>query len=330
VAMGMGLVEIDRAGLEQVVTNLLVNALQAVRRGGTIWLSGSRAGKRYLIVVEDNGPGIPASVLPHIFDPFFTTKPTGEGTGLGLSVSLGIVEQYGGTLRASNLGDADDVHVPATGPARRFRGARFVIELPVSPPNGGVEARERPAADSPGHVRTVARVQPKEAVGSLHAAAPAPRAGATAGGAAGVVRAGKASEPCGASEPNGGGCRVLIIDDEEPIRRVVRRFLERRGCVVEDAADGELGLARLLDEARPAFDLILCDLNMPRLSGMALHTRLVQESPALTRGLVFSTGDTVAPGTNEFLSHTDRPVLEKPFELSKLGALLDDCILARS
>jgi C4-dicarboxylate-specific signal transduction histidine kinase len=78
------------------------------------------------IEVRDTGPGIPEDVLPKIFDPFFTTKPPGEGSGLGLSVSYGIVAELGGRLRAENH--------PAG-------GASFVVELPTGEPAAG----ERPA-----------------------------------------------------------------------------------------------------------------------------------------------------------------------------------------
>jgi two-component system sensor histidine kinase HupT/HoxJ len=69
--------------------------------------------------VRDTGPGIPDDALSRIFDPFFTTKPPGEGSGLGLSVSYGIVTELGGILRAHNCDDG---------------GASFVVELPLGEP----------------------------------------------------------------------------------------------------------------------------------------------------------------------------------------------------
>jgi len=100
----------DAHQLQQVVLNLILNAEQAIlgsgvggRRTGDhirITTSARRMGEatRVLVQVADNGPGIPAAVLPRVFEPFFTTKKVGEGAGLGLSVSYGIVEQHGGRL----------------------------------------------------------------------------------------------------------------------------------------------------------------------------------------------------------------------------------------
>ena len=84
--------------MEQVLMNLILNAIQATRDGGTITIRTRAHDENCEVIVEDTGCGIPAHVLPHIFDPFFTTKGTGEGTGLGLSVSLGIVERHGGRI----------------------------------------------------------------------------------------------------------------------------------------------------------------------------------------------------------------------------------------
>jgi signal transduction histidine kinase len=79
--------------------NLLTNAAQAMGdRGGTIRVSTQSRDGRVLLIVSDDGPGIPADVLPRIFDPFFTTKDVGEGSGLGLSIVHGIIERHGGQI----------------------------------------------------------------------------------------------------------------------------------------------------------------------------------------------------------------------------------------
>ncbi len=89
---------VDRHMMEQVVMNLILNAIQATKDGGTITISTRAHDENCEVIVADTGCGIPSHVLPRIFDPFFTTKGTGEGTGLGLSVSLGIVERHGGRI----------------------------------------------------------------------------------------------------------------------------------------------------------------------------------------------------------------------------------------
>ncbi|HSE52806.1 MAG TPA: ATP-binding protein, partial [Gemmatimonadales bacterium] len=110
--------EVNPSALEQVLTNLAVNAFQAVGANGTVTISAQLQQGRLALIVEDNGPGVPEEVLPRLFEPFFTTKATGKGTGLGLSVSHAIIEQHGGTLRAENR----------SGPG--IRGARFTVLLP--------------------------------------------------------------------------------------------------------------------------------------------------------------------------------------------------------
>jgi PAS domain S-box-containing protein len=108
---------LDRHMFEQVLMNLILNAVQAIRGGGVITIRTKQSGDRCAIEIEDTGCGIPSSVLPRIFDPFFTTKGTGEGTGLGLSVSLGIVERHGGTIQVdSEVG----------------KGSMFTVWLPMT------------------------------------------------------------------------------------------------------------------------------------------------------------------------------------------------------
>ncbi|MGH7313815.1 MAG: GAF domain-containing protein [Candidatus Rokuibacteriota bacterium] len=111
----------DGHQLQQVVVNVLTNAHQAMRetqvRRLTITTRYDRTRSLVSLQVEDTGPGIPAEVQARIFEPFFTTKPLGHGTGLGLSLCLGIVESHGGTMSVDG---------------RPGRGAVLTVELPVA------------------------------------------------------------------------------------------------------------------------------------------------------------------------------------------------------
>jgi PAS domain S-box-containing protein len=84
--------------LVQVFVNLILNSIQAAEKGGQIQVVATENNSAVDVFVIDDGPGIAAANLPRIFDPFFTTKPVGMGTGLGLSVSQGIVKHHGGTI----------------------------------------------------------------------------------------------------------------------------------------------------------------------------------------------------------------------------------------
>ena len=105
--------------INQVFMNLLMNASHAIAKQGDIVLATQRLGDHAVqVVISDSGSGMPPEVLAHIFDPFFTTKPVGQGTGLGLPISQGIVTKHGGKLEvASELG----------------KGTSFTITLPIDP-----------------------------------------------------------------------------------------------------------------------------------------------------------------------------------------------------
>ena len=96
----MPLLLLDEKKMKQVFMNLIMNAKDAVGKSGTINLSTEydRSTKQIIIKVADTGYGIKKKNLSRIFDPFFTTKPIGEGTGLGLSVSYGIIKNHGGKI----------------------------------------------------------------------------------------------------------------------------------------------------------------------------------------------------------------------------------------
>lgn len=112
------LVTVDANQIKQVFVNLLINAFQAMARGGRITLKTAVDSAAGLMVVSvaDSGPGIPEKIIDRIFDPFFTTKETGRGTGLGLAVSYGIIKKHGGDITVeSRMGD----------------GALFSLQLPL-------------------------------------------------------------------------------------------------------------------------------------------------------------------------------------------------------
>jgi signal transduction histidine kinase len=90
------------AQLNQVFMNLLINAAQAIDEHGRIVIRTGESDKEVWVEIEDSGKGIPAENLDRIFDPFFTTKPVGSGTGLGLSLSYGIVRDHGGRIEVKS------------------------------------------------------------------------------------------------------------------------------------------------------------------------------------------------------------------------------------
>jgi signal transduction histidine kinase len=98
--------------LNQVWTNLLANAIEALGESGTITITTSRDGDALMVDVADDGPGISAEARPHIFEPFFTTKDVGQGTGLGLDTARRIVvERHGGTIAFDSEPGATVFHV---------------------------------------------------------------------------------------------------------------------------------------------------------------------------------------------------------------------------
>ncbi|HUF34845.1 MAG TPA: ATP-binding protein [Gemmatimonadales bacterium] len=131
----------DRYELQQVLLNLVTNAVQAVSllpagRPRGIRLITERQQGEAVLRVRDTGPGVPPHLVPHLFTPFFTTKAPGEGTGLGLSLSYGLVKAHGGLLTYESAAEG---------------GAEFRITLPCDPdapgaPAGEATATERPAA----------------------------------------------------------------------------------------------------------------------------------------------------------------------------------------
>ena len=142
-------ININPQDMGRVILNLINNAFYAATlplQGGrvnpdykhvpTVWVSSKKSGDKVLISVKDNGPGIPQEIVDKIFQPFFTTKPTGQGTGLGLSLSYDIVKAHGGEIKVetkhieglpADLSVRNEVKAEASAQA----GSEFIIVLPV-------------------------------------------------------------------------------------------------------------------------------------------------------------------------------------------------------
>jgi signal transduction histidine kinase len=103
--------------LLQVLMNLTVNARDAMPRGGKLSLQTLALDTGVMLIVEDTGAGMDEATLTSLFEPYFTTKPAGHGTGLGMAIVYGVVQQFGGWIRVeSEVGE----------------GTRFLIRLPVA------------------------------------------------------------------------------------------------------------------------------------------------------------------------------------------------------
>ena len=158
----------DPQQMQQVFLNIILNAEQALegQGGGRLIVrtrsreaSGPDRGARgsILIEFEDDGPGIPLTVLPRIFDPFFTTKEVGKGTGLGLSIAYGYVAEHGGQIWAEN-----------NPPPRK--GCTFYVELPVVPQEPAEEeAPEAVRREPPPRPARILVVEDEQTVAELYA-----------------------------------------------------------------------------------------------------------------------------------------------------------------
>ncbi|TWU00957.1 sensor histidine kinase [Stieleria varia] len=111
--------EIDQAQMQQVVTNLINNAVQSDDSGVEVVISLQDRGDKFQLTVTDNGRGMDQDTLSHLFEPFFTTKPVGEGNGLGLAISHGIVSEHGGEITVDST--------PGSAPGH---GSTFLVTVP--------------------------------------------------------------------------------------------------------------------------------------------------------------------------------------------------------
>jgi CheY-like chemotaxis protein len=119
--------------------------------------------------------------------------------------------------------------------------------------------------------------------------------------------------------PIGEGRRALLIEDDHAVRLSMRRYLERFGWQVEEAADGTAGVTRALSES---WDVVICDLRVPGSSGIEIHDSVAAVNPALAKRFVLVSGDAASSEVRAFRERTGVVILEKPFELRILGAAI--------
>ena len=250
----------DANRLEQVIVNLLSNALDALRsvnppRRLIVDSFPDDTGGRVCVTVTDNGPGVAPEIAPRLFRPFASTKGV-RGTGLGLYISRQLVREAQGELDLVK-------HVQS--------GARFLVWLPSA---------RQPVPRAPAATPQATPLPPPAPAGTLS------------------------------------GIRVLLVDDEELIRRPMARFLTKRGAEIKEAADGLAALERLAEGFEP--QVILADLRMPRMDGAEFYQHLQAQRPALAERLLFLSGDiTHLAGRGLAEVPRDR-VLVKPVELAVL------------
>jgi CheY-like chemotaxis protein len=267
------IVQADPTRIQQMVTNLALNAQDAMPQGGLLcielerikiergklpFLSEIETGEWIRLTVSDTGVGIEPNVLPHIFEPFFTTKGPGVGTGLGLAQVHGIVGQHDGYIDVKSWED---------------EGTTFTIYLPAL----SVRPVQLPASD-------VAAI-------SL-----------------------------------GDGQKVLVVEDEDPLREALVATLEQLGYRVLAAANGREAL-EVLKQHEVA--LVLSDVVMPEMGGIALFYAI--KRLGLTMPMILLTGHPLQKELEDLQADGLNACLLKPPSLEQLArvvaqALKNECV----
>jgi two-component system, cell cycle sensor histidine kinase and response regulator CckA len=260
----LGRVLADPTQIEQVLTNLVINASDAMPGGGKLRVDASNVeldqdfthrfaypvhpGRYVRLAITDTGSGMDPDTLAHIFEPFFSTKDRDKGTGLGLATVYGIVKQSGGYIWVYSEPD---------------EGTSFKIYLPRT---------DRTPAPPPG--------EPATGVGTYT-----------------------------------GSETVLVAEDQDGVRSLIRRGLERAGYRVREADSGIEAL-RIFEQDPDAIDLLITDVVMPAMGGRELCDRVHAIRPELR--VLFMSGYAENEIARRGALNPDMHFLEKPFEHTAL------------
>jgi two-component system cell cycle sensor histidine kinase/response regulator CckA len=252
----LGRVSADPGQVEQVLMNLVVNARDAMPKGGVltietgnIQLDSNYAGRHVnvkpgpyiLLAVSDNGAGMDEATQARLFEPFFTTKSSGKGTGLGLSTVFGIVKQSGGSVEVYT---------------EQGRGTSVKVYLPRI---------DQPVSVDPESSR---------------------------------------------KKPKRGSETILLVEDDEMVRTLVRETLQREGYKILDAP-GPLEARRIAEQFRPPIQLMITDVVMPKVSGRELAEQLSRKRPDMK--VLYMSGYTDNAVLNSGILEKEVAFLQKPF-----------------
>ena len=232
--------------LREVFVNLIVNAVDAMPKGGKLCVCCRRENDRLILKFCDNGMGMADDVRQKIFEPFFSTKGA-HGTGLGLSVSYSIIERHAGSISVSS---------------EPGQGTIFMIDLPAAVPEESVEEVETITSDL------------------------AP-------------------------------LRILVVDDELPVRETLAEMLTAVRHKVELAGSGQEALQKMRQHS---FDFVFTDLAMPEMDGWETARSIRKDWPDVKIVLVTGYGPNTTPPAGE--EHLVDAIIGKPFDFSQVGSTL--------
>src|SRR6185369_3203282 len=232
--------------LREVFVNVIVNAVDAMPRGGKLRITCHRKNGRLELHFRDNGMGMADDVQQKIFEPFFSTKGA-HGTGLGLSVSYSIIERHSGSIRV--------VSEPGA-------GTDFTIELPA-------------------------------------------------------VAAGSSSDDASRASGEASGLRILVVDDEAPVRETLAEMLMEVDHKVELAGSGPEAVEKM---RKGVFDVVFTDLAMPEMDGWETARLIRAGWPNVRIVLVTGYGPATPPPLGE--ENIVDAIIGKPFDFEQVGSAL--------